>query len=172
MVVQDNSWRESSGLTFTNWDWSWLLVLLMLWIVEPPSWNINRFLYTGASFTEITLCSIQRRPTSPLHDFYVYVSLKNMSVFLMHLGGTPIPALVKRPGPRCRTNKPCKALYDYSGDKREMDKADSCSVTKCNTIKTIKSHKWTCHCGTLSIRHQSGGPLWGASTYSSCCTTL
>lgn len=51
----------------------------------------------------------------------------------MHLGGEP--------GVRAR------ALYDYSADKGER-------ATKSNTIKTTKSHCWTCHCGELSIRHQ------------------
>lgn len=59
----------------------------------------------------------------------------------MHLGNEPIPALVKRPGPRCHTNNHVKHCTITAGDKREMEKADSSSVTKCNTIKTIKSHK-------------------------------
>ena len=96
---------------------------------------------------------------------------ENMSVFFNAPGQRANAATRKACQSSAPHKQPCEAQCECSGDQREEEGADSSSVTTCNTIKTIKSHKWTCHFGTLSIRHQSGGRLWGASTSSSCGAT-
>lgn len=57
----------------------------------------------------------------------------------MHLGIRPIQPLVKRLSPLCHTNNRVKLCTITAGIKETWKKQTV--VTKCNTIKTIKSHK-------------------------------
>ena len=77
---------------------------------------MDSFLYTTKLFTEITLHSIQSRSSSSAYDIYEYFSLKNMRVFIMHLGRAPIHALVKRPGSLRHTNI---TQYDHREEVKE-----------------------------------------------------